>query len=144
MKLHTLVQYGYKPFGHQDWRLKIVSSPHFYVAKKYTLQHTVYVAGFFSYLFIYLFQYTVLVAFYFSYLFIYLFHYCYEMLTMPWYHLLYIGYAYRKSMGVHYRGIMHYVVSNTAIWLVHICHMCMHYQGERYNGLLNSAIFIYK
>ena len=47
-------------------------------------------------------QHTVFVAFFFVliYLFIYLFQYCYEMHTIPLYGLLYIGYAYRKSMGV--------------------------------------------
>ena len=49
------------------------------VAKKYFLQHTVFVAFF------------LLISF---------FQYCYEMLTMPLYGLLYIGYAYRKSMVV--------------------------------------------
>ena len=36
----------------------------------------------------------------FLFLFIYLFQYCYEIITIRLYGILYIGYAYRKSMGV--------------------------------------------
>ena len=53
----------------------------YYVQKDIFLQHTVFVALFSS--------------FFLSFV-----RYFYEMLIIPLYGLLYIGYAYRKSMGV--------------------------------------------
>ena len=46
-------------------------------------------------------QHTVFVVF-FLFLFISFFQYCYEMLIMPLYGFLYVGYAYNKSMGVEF------------------------------------------